>query len=548
MNSESDRLPQASPLRSKLRSLGEFARQRAKGNWQDWLAVAALVALFLFVHRFLDGLDVGGDAVTKWQFVRQWSYANDFSAAKWDHHMTRFGVNAFTWLVQKLFSTNWRSYYIAPVFMATLQVPFVYALARRFAGRLAGLFAVLCLTYLPALHTSLSQLLPDGFVGTYALIATYLLVRMVEAREQARLPLLLGLGVVAFVGYLAKETCFFFYPGLGIALLLVRRSLRDGAIFAGTLLLGLGFETGWYRLFTTYSSRLAIVRSVHFAGAEDEPLVATASGFMKMFTGLDRDWQYLLLAAAVGAVWLLVFNRSQKTQGRIVVLVGSSHLLLLGFSTQFWQRPLPRYMVPVAPFAAVCAGVAAAMLVVALARVLRLVPGSAGAKLRAAGPFVAQKSVATAGVLVVVAFAGIRTYRQQLEEPPFDGLEHGALMARLANRTYERNLPIVHANRRAKVLVAFYNVYLHDRRLARDGILPDFGVAKRRHGNSTYLVKDPSAYSRQTFAKLLEAGCVLEVRRGSKRLGMGGCADTTRYTDLPARCDALLAQLTAPAK
>ena len=80
--------------------------QRAKDNWQDWLPVAALVALFLFVHRRLDGLDVGGDAVSKWQFVRQWSYANDFSAAKWDHHMTRFGVNAVTWLVQKIFSTN----------------------------------------------------------------------------------------------------------------------------------------------------------------------------------------------------------------------------------------------------------------------------------------------------------------------------------------------------------------------------------------------------------------------------------------------------------
>lgn len=548
MSLKSDAPAQASPLRSKLRPLGEFAWQRARGNWQNWLVVAALVVLFLFAHRFLDGLDVGGDAVSKWQFVRQWSYANDFSAAKWDHHMTRFGVNGITWLVQKTFSTNWRSYYIAPVFMAALQVPLVYALSRRLAGNLAGLFAALCITYLPAVHTSLSQLLPDGFVGTYGLLATYLLIRLVDARQQARLPLLLGLGVVAFVGYLAKETFFFFYPGLGVALLLARRSLRDGVIFAGILLLGLALETGWYRLFTTYPSRLAIVRSVHFAWADDdEPTVATASGFVKMFTGLDRDWHYLLLAAAVGAVWLLVFNRSQKTQGRIVVLVGASYLLLLGFSTQFWQRPLPRYMIPVAPFAAVCAGVAAAMLVVALARVLSQVPGSVGATLRGAGSFVSQKSVVTAGVVLVVVLAGIRTYRQQLETPPFDGLEHGALMARLANRTYARNLPIVQG-KRAKVLTAFYDVYLHDKQLARGGILPDFSAAKRRHGSYTYIVKDPSVYNRQVFANLLDAECVLDVRRGSKRLGMGGCADTSRYTELPERCDALLAELTGPAK
>jgi hypothetical protein len=151
-------------------------------------------------------------------------------------------------------------------------------------------------------------------------------------------------------------------------------------------------------------------------------------------------------------------------------------------------------------------------------------------------------------VLVVVALAGVRTYRQQRETPPFDGLEHGALMARLANLTYERNLPIVQRGKRAKVLVAFYNVYLHDKKLARAGVLPDFAAAKRRDSAGSYIVKDPSVYSRQLFAKLLEAECVLDVRRGSKQLGMGGCADTSRYTELPARCDALLAELTAPAK
>ena len=548
MSSESDNLPQASALRSKLRALGELARQRAKDDWQTWLTVAALVGLFLFVHRRLDGLDVGGDAVTKWQFVRQWSYANDFSAAKWDHHMTRFGVNFVAWLVQKVFSTNWRAYYIGPVFMAALQVPLVFALGRRLAGNLAGLVAALCVTFLPDVHTSMSQLLPDGFVGTYALIATYLLVRLVDAEERARLPLVLALGVVSFVGYLAKETFFFFYPGLGLALLLARRSVRDGAIFVGTLLLGLGLETAWYRAFTTYPTRLAIVRSVHFAGSEDdEPTVATASGFLKIFEGLDREWHLLLLTAAVGAVCLVFFKRSQKTQGRVIALVVSSHLLLLGFSTQFWQRPLPRYMIPVAPFAAVGAGVAVATALVLLARGLRLVPSFASA-LQRAGSFVAQRRIATASMLAAVALTGVYTYERQLTNPPFDGVGHGALMARLANNTYARNLPIVQRGKRAKTLVAFYNVYLHDSKLARAGILPDFSAVRRRDSAGTYLVKDPSAYSRQTFAKLLDAECVLDVRRGNKKLGMGGCADTTRYTELPAHCDALLAELTGKAK
>jgi hypothetical protein len=544
MNGDSAATP---PHRSDgVRGAMKGLRRRLEYSCPDALAIAGLVALFLFAHRFVDGVDVGGDAISKWQFVRQWSYANDFEAARWDHHMARMGVHVVTWLVQKTFGTSWRSYYIAPMFMVALQLPFVYLLAKRFAGRLAGVAAALIVTYLPAVQLTVSQLLPDGFVGAYALIGTYLLVKFKEAGPRGRLPWLLGLSLVAFLGYLAKETFFFFYPGFVVALWLTRRRLRDVAIFLGALLLQLGLETACYATFTKYSSRLAIVRANHFAGSEDEPpSVVTASGLLEPFKTLDREWCALLLVAALGAAWLLVFNRRRIVQGRAIALIGLSHVALLSISTQLWQRPLPRYMDPALPFAALCAAIVSGVFMRRGAGLLTEVPGAVGkAFLRAKG-LLQRWQVALGAIFVTLGLTGWLTYQHQVESPILDGRAHGAVMERLANRTYERNLPLVDP-RTGKVLAAFYSVYLDDKALARDGALPSFRAVARRSGRTTYLVRDPSVYKRATFEQLQTAGCVLELQRGPKDEGMKGCADVRGRREPPPRCDALLRELTEP--
>jgi hypothetical protein len=531
--------------RVSVRHVFDALRRKLEYSCPDALAIAALVVLFLFAHRFVDGIDIGGDAVKKWQFVRQWSYANDFSNVTWDHHMTRMGVNVVAWLVQKIFGSNWRSYYIAPMFMAALQLPFVYLLAKRLAGRVAGVLAALIIIYLPSVQLTVSQLLPDGFVGTYALIGTYLVVRLSEARARHRLPLLVALAFVAFVGYLAKETFFFFYPGFVVAVWLTRHSLRDVGIFLGVLLLQLGLETACYATFTKYSSRPAIVLANHFAAATDEeqPVVAGVPSFFEIFRNLDQEWRYVLQVAALGAIWLLVFNRRRPTQGRVIALIGMSHVVLLSVSTRLWQRPLPRYMDPALPFAALCAGILAATFIATVAATLTRLPGSVGKICVKASAWLGRWQIGLGAVLLTVSLAGWLTYVHQLKFPILDGVEHGRRMARLANRTYERNLPIVHSNRVGRVLAVFYDVYLHDKKLARDGVLPDVTSVRRRFHEHNYIVRDPSVYTHGIFERLLEAGCALELRRGSKSLGMKGCADTRQDVEPPAQCDVLLREL-----
>jgi hypothetical protein len=515
--------------------------------WQDLVSVTALVALFFYVHRYVDGLDTGGDAVSKWQFARQWSWDNDFHHSKWTHHMTRMGVNVVAWLVQRLFGAEWRSYYLAPALIGAAQVPLVYALARRVAGRFGGVLAALIVIHLPAVHTSVSQLLPDLFVGTYALLASYLLTRFAEANEP-RLPLLIGAAVVAFVGYLAKETFFFFYPGFMAAVWVSRRRLRDAVIFAGVLLAGLALETLAYVVFTDYTDRLSIARSVHFAGPDaDEPSEVSAAGFLRIFGHLDAPWHYLLVAAAAGALGLMIFNRGSRFVGQACVLLGVSHIALLSLASQLWQNPLPRYMIPAVPFAAVCA----AFCVIGTARSVAHLIRRVWPRSRELGNWTAWLALpptSAAVALVAASTAAILTDRQQEREPPFDGRAQGERVARLANDTYERNLPLFFANRRRpKPLAAVYDVYLSPQRLVRAGKLPDLeDVVLRRRRQSFFLVKDPSVYNQGIFDELLKERCVLEVRRGIQR-GTPSFADTVQRSPLPARCDALLAKLTRPA-
>lgn len=524
------------------RATTEPIRRWLSGNWQDTLCVAALIALFLLVQRFVDGLDPGGDAVTKWQFVRQWSWQNDFRHATWNHHMTRMGVNVVAWCAQKLCGQGWRTYYVAPAFMAAAQLPLVYALGRRLSGRLCGFLAALIVIYLPAVHTSTSQLLPDGFAATYTVLAAYLLALYGAPSEPRRPALLVAAGVVAFVGYLAKETFFFFYPGFGIAVWLLRRRVRDVLVFAGVLLLGLALETACYALFTDYPNRLAIVRAVHFAGATDtDPTEVSFHGFFAIFRGLDRDWHYLLIVAALGASWLLVANRKTRRLGQACVVIAASHILLLGVSAQLWQNPLPRYMDPVVPLVALCGAFPLAAGVQALAARPKLT-GALEGWLGARAWLLRSPTVGLALALIVTLKLGWLTARHQTKQRPFDGRAHGALMAKLVNSTYERNLPLVHRSRRAKTLAAAYDVYLDVPRLVRNGSLPNFEDVRRRHHEYTYLVKDPSVYSGKTFGELLDAGCVLELRN-LKRSHIRTCVDVTRHTELPARCDELLASL-----
>jgi hypothetical protein len=530
----------------------QVVRAHFVADWPDALVICCLLSLFLLAHRFFEEVEYGGDAVQKWQFVRQWSYANDFSHATWTHHMARLGVNGISWVIQTLFGRGWRAYYIGPCLMAALQVPFVYALARGLAGRLAGLLAVLLITYLAMVHRSASQLLPDGYAGTCAIACCYLYERFLAARQQTRLAWLASLALLSFWGYLVKETFVFFYPGLVIAIWWARRSPRDVGIFLGILAVGLLLETAAYALLTDYWGRYAIIRGTHLAGGEDgEASVKTIWDLFTRYDELHNATKYLLFFALASALWLAVLRKDAQPNSRGIVVIGLSHVVCLTFLLKsihpidVWQGLDPRYMEPATPFLGVYAGAFLATTLLELWRGPVLDTGLV-ARYGPSSPLAHVQALWCVGTIAAIAFV---TYAGQRSQPPLDAFARGRQIATSVNRAYARNLPILERSGRAKALTAVYDVYLDDRLLARDGRLPNLNEVAFKQRGTTYLVKDRSAFTKDTLPRLVEEGCYVEVgggplrnpgtrdRRSSIKLGPLG-------TEPPARCDALLAELT----
>jgi hypothetical protein len=525
---------------------------RLAAHWPDLAIIAALLGLFWCQHRFFEEVEFGGDAVQKWQFARQWSYANDFSHVEWTHHMARLGVNCTSWLVQKIFGRSWRAYYVGPFVMAALQVPFIYLLAKRLGGRLGGLLAVLSILYLAMVHRSASQLLPDGYVGTWAIGACYLYARLVEATERSKLPLLIALGVASFIGYLVKETFVFFYPGLALAIWLVRRNWRDVVVFAGVLLIGLVLETAAYAMFTQYTwGRLSIIAGGHLAVDEDAVKDMAIGELFIRFDELYNSSKYLLFFAFGAALWHAVLRKDEQPKATGMVLIGISHVFFLTFLVRklhpldTFQGPDPRYMDPMTPFMGVYAG---SFMAVAI-RELWGRHGSKATLVQRFGPAAAAPIQAVWALGVIGVFTYV-TWKYQRANPPLDAFARGREIAGLMNRTYDRNLPILERSNRAKILTAIYDVYMDDTKLARDGKLPSFEDADFDQHGTSYLIKNRAAYGRNTLRRLVDAGCFVLVKRGPAR--NKGTRDRRSTIGIespeggpPPSCDALLTELTA---
>ena len=538
---------QDAPTEPAIEPGGALAWLRA--NAQDLVIGLSLAALCL-VHRIetLELVNTGGDAATKWEFVRQWFYAHDFSHAEWNHHMTRFGVLVPAYFAQVFLGHGLRGYYAAPLCACLVQVLFVYACGKRLSGRLAGVLGALLLIYTSMMATAGSQLLPDLFTGTYGIVMTYLYIRYADAQGNARTAWLVGSALVAFVGYLAKETMVFFYPGIAIAIFLAGRhaareltgkaywkeALTPLVLFCSVLFLGLVLETVAYRVFTQYHSRAAIVVASHIGNGDESGRADTT--FWKLFDRylhIDKGWVvafYIFLPCWLG---LLGFAKNYRVRGMLSVV--ASFLFFLTFLVRginpllLWQRFMSRYLDPMAPFVELVTGMFIALVLQQLFAE------------RGNGPVWKKlERLPRYGVVFVVALCaglGASSY-SELKADDHHPFTTGTELAEVTNNAYARNLPIVihkghgAGQSYARDVLAVYAIYLDPKQLVRNGSLPSFDDAKRVSGGMTYLVKDPSSYSTAKVNALVDAGCAIEVHESTPSMTI------SPWGILPPNCDA----------
>ncbi len=530
----------------ELQQRGFGARlHRLASSSQDAVAALSLAVLCL-AHRIetLEPVNTGGDAARKWEFVRQWFFPHDFAHAEWNHHMTRFGVLVPAYVSQRIFGHGLRAYYAAPLCACMVQVICVYACGKRLMGRLTGGLAALLLIYTSLMATAGSQLLPDLFTGTYGIAMVYLFLRYTDAEGKARWAWLVASALTAFVGYLAKETMVFFYPGMAIAIWLAAREgnrssfrplIASLALFFGVLLIGLLLETLAYRIFTDYHSRAAIVVASHIGNGDEGGRADTT--FWKLFDRylhIDKGW--VLAFYVFLPCWLGVLGFAKNYRVRAMLAVVASFFFFLTFLVRgihpllLWQRYMSRYLDPAAPFVKLVT----ALFVALVAEQLWAERGSG---------VVWQKLalVPRYGGLLVIGLCTVLTAwsYSELRESGSQTFKTGSELSELANDAYARNLPIVIRRPRnggqvyARDVLALYAIYIDPKPLLRGGRLPSFDEAKRVSGSLTYLVQNPRSYDIAKVDRMMEAGCALEVREISAFM------TAAPWETLPASCDAL---------
>lgn len=524
-------------------ALGVFKR-----HWQDLVIVTALILLSLWVRRLtLWDIEAGGDAIRKWFFVKQWSFANSFKEIPWNHHLARFGINFWAYVAQKIWGTGAPVYFIAPVAAATLGVVFCYKLGQELGGRLAGLVAALWFLTLEPMERAGSQLLPEAFEATYVAGAVYFLLWYLRYQGPLRWRrvLLALVGLFLFGAYLAKVSNLLFAPGILLAAWFFGGARRDVLALAAALVGCFLLETLWYNIFTEYSSQFAViseshrggtirgvVRTIHKATTSVQGADSVTDAVAKRARQAEKEldlmallwklleryqvaWEsikfplFMFLGTSLG---LAVF--AQQTPAKAVALIVFLQLILTTFAIRqispikVWLSNEPRYMIVLCPLlmatnSAFFVGLARR----GVKRIALWVRGrwSLGP---AAGRWARVVVIALAPLCAVVSAAlianhyyqanGARTFRKGF---PLRGVE--AAQYHYSN-AYVRGLPIVEKrSKEKKALRLIYSVYLEDRLIRRGDRLPNFEDAVARLGGSyDWLSKAPATYAADAEAKL----------------------------------------------
>lgn len=517
----------------------------AKVDVSELAIVLSVLALCVAVRLMrLQPIEFYEDEVSRWHFVRQWFYPNDFHQARWTHHMARFGVNVPVFVVQALFGRHAHAYYIWPVTAFTLQVLFTYLTTKRLAGRGAAVLAAIFLITFTGMDRGASQLLPDGIGAAAMILVGYLLIRYQEAPVERRMSWLLGAALAFVWAYEIKESNLLLLPGTAAAVWLCKGRFRDGVWFCAVLFAAIALETLGFRALTHYHSRFAIVEESHGVAT------TTFLHLFDRFTKLEPPWQMLVWMWVPSALWLA---SSGDRRRYLLALIPATFLFLITFLVRgvnpivLWTRFFSRYFEPMAPFFT-----AAVALFVAHC-VARMWENFAPAKLSTWQGTLSRHAAAVSVVACgVVGLAEYASNAGSTEEPVLHEVRR---ISSITNDAYARNLPIVERRaksserdeeRRTRPLKAVYGIFLDDRRivtsdLAKDGWLPNTLEAIRHSKRYSYLLHDARVYGRERVEKFVDDGCavVLTEAKGHLNSAAGVPSLIVAQTEkLPARCKA----------
>lgn len=525
---------------------GRLARLR--GRWQEPVILLALLLFFLWIRLLtLEPIEIGGDAIQKWFFVRRWAFSSPFEGTVWNHHLTRMGDNLPVYLIQRLFGTSPPVYYVGPL-LAFLVTGFtLYALGKRMSGRLLGVLAAVALTLFGPMRRAASQMVPSVFSAMYITLGAYCLLRYASGEPRERRRWLLGTAASIFGAYLSHEPNLYFLPAFVLIVWIFGKRWQDLLLLLGVLLGLFLVETAIYASFTEHLSRLHITMLTH--GSRGSIKIDGFWGLLGRYDSPDfgqdfRRYFYFFPFAALGVAFL-----GRTRFEKLVPLLPFTFLFLMTFLVRgidpirTWTSFQSRYLVAAVPLITLTNVLFLLRVVGLVGRWLgRALNGSWSAALRRRSTLVSERVGPglrhdVVWIVALLLLLGARAYPDEglaakiARHPLMTWRETAAVIS----DAYRRHLPIVGPK---KVVTLAYFVYIDDETLLEDGKLPPIGDKIRvLESGKMWLSIDPRAYEadvrRKRAGKVGGKACWLELRRNQRFMR------PVRKTVLPASCHAV---------
>lgn len=322
---------------------------------------AIIVVAVLAKTLFTVPVEVGGDAIHKWEFVVDILRGAPWSEFAHNHHTARWGINLPTLGFAWMFGTNWFVYYLTPLFFYLVFL----ILAAVFFARVAtlGVFSftvfVLILFGDSLYFRSTTQLQPFIFVAAFVLAHVLSVYRLTQRFSVGTCFLA---AFFIFLAYGAKATALFYAPATIVFVFWAmerRTALKAIGLMAvfGVLLLLL--ETAAFSLLTgEFTTRVEVMhRHFHSLYTKYNEL-----GFLGLFggwTGLDIYPAVLFALTAVvgGAVLYRSYGHRAEDPRLFPILLFVSFAILETFVVKSIDPIIPltppkdKYLADLVPWA-----------------------------------------------------------------------------------------------------------------------------------------------------------------------------------------------------
>lgn len=512
-------------------------KQLTRRHWLDIGLVLAISAITLLSRwATLEPVELSGDPLDYWFFVKSWFYGGEFGSL--DHHDARFGIHIWLFLVQLFCGESAEMTYIAPLAVSTIVSALTYVLARQVTSRAAATLAAFFVIEFDAFIRLSSQIRPEMFGAMYILASAIALVAYGRAAPERRLAPFLVAASFLVLGYLTRLDNLLFTPAFVFLLWTAHKSKRDVGLFIGVLVLGFLAETLLHFILAGGSRLTAEVP--RGSGA---PLAHYGDVVQRVTKFLEDSGKLVFYPAIASIPALIALTRQTKNAhvGQVVALLPLSFLLFLIFGV--------RSLDPVRPFVPMNSrylDAAAPLVLIATATVLQ---AGVAAFLPRAGRFWNRRATGIASLLVAAGLlvghavgAARELANMPAERHPFREARRQFL---LVSDAYARGLPIVADGDRAMgrgkkriyrspQLHWAYKGFVRSELLRNErGKLTKFNYRLTRPvkpGSRTMsLLKD--APGTKAIAKAADRACSIRLDRRGRFVAIRGT-----HTALPAHC------------